>query len=237
MPSNHIKNLLLAALPRNAFDALRPDFVHVELEIRTPIYRPEDEVEWVYFPSTGMISILHSTPDSRGIELATVGKEGALGAIAGFGLSYALTAAVVQMPLTALKISAVRFRRHLAQFASLQELALKSNEVILAQTQITAACNALHNVEQRFCRWLLQTWDRSDSDTISLTQEFLGEMLGVRRTSVTEIAAKLQAKGFIQYRRGQINVLNRPELEKRSCECFHAVRHAAKIIMRTQLKQ
>src|SRR5712672_859742 len=98
MPSNNIKNLLLAGLPRNVFEALRPDLVHVELEIRTPIYRAEDEVEWVYFPSTGMISILQSTPDSRGIELATVGKEGALGAIAGFGLNYALAAAVVQMP-------------------------------------------------------------------------------------------------------------------------------------------
>ena len=130
-----IKNLLLAALPRNVFEALQPDFVHVELESRTPIYRPEDEVEWVYFPSTGMISILQATPDSRGIELATIGKECALGAIAGFGLNYALTAAVVQMPLTALKISAIRFRKHVAQFASLQEMALKSNEVILAQTQ------------------------------------------------------------------------------------------------------
>ena len=109
MASSDIKNLLLAALPRNAFEALRSDLVHVDLPIRTPIYLPDDEVEWVYFPSTGMISILQSTADSRGIELATVGKEGALGAIAGFGLNYALTAAVVQMPLIALKISAVRW--------------------------------------------------------------------------------------------------------------------------------
>ncbi|MET3840981.1 Crp/Fnr family transcriptional regulator [Bradyrhizobium sp. OAE829] len=236
MPSNEIKNLLLAALPRNAFEALRPDLVHVELESRTPIYLPDDEVEWVYFPSTGMISILQSTADSRGIELATVGKEGALGAIAGFGLNRALTAAVVQMPLTALKISAVRFRKHLTQFASLQEMALKSNEVILAQTQVTAACNALHNVKQRFCRWLLQSWDRSEGDTIPLTQEFLGEMLGVRRTSVTEIASQLQAEGIIRYRRGNIEVVKRRELEKRSCECFHAVRRVEKAIMGIELK-
>ena len=236
MASNEIKNLLLAALPRNAFEALRPDLVHVELEARTPIYLPDDEVEWVFFPSTGMISILQSTADSRGIELATVGKEGALGAIAGFGLNHALTAAVVQMPLTALKISAVRFRKHLGQFASLQEMALKSNEVILAQTQVTAACNALHNVEQRFCRWLLQSWDRSEGDTIPLTQEFLGEMLGVRRTSVTEIASQLQAEGIIRYRRGQIEVVKRRELEKRSCECFHTVRQVEKKIMGIELK-
>jgi len=237
MASNEIKNQLLAALPPNVFNALRPDLVHVELEVRTLIYAPDDEVEWVYFPSSGMISMLQPTARSRGIELATIGKEGALGAIAGFGLNHALTASVVQMPLTAIKISAIQFRKHVSQYASLQEAALKSNEVILAQTQITAACNALHNVEQRFCRWLLQTWDRSDNDTITLTQEFLGEMLGVRRTSVTEIAAKLQAEGLIRYRRGQIDVLNRAELEKHCCECFHAVRHAERTIMGIQPNQ
>jgi CRP-like cAMP-binding protein len=237
MASNEIKNELLAALPPNVFNALRPDLVHVELEIRTVIYAPEDEVEWVYFPSSGMISILQRTPDSRGIELATIGKEGVLGAIAGLGLNRALTASVVQMPLAAVKISAPRFRKHVAQYASLQEMALKSNEVILAQTQITAACNALHNVEQRFCRWLLQTWDRSENDIIMLTHEFLGEMLGVRRTSVTEIASKMQAAGIIQYRRGQIEILNRRELEKLSCECFQTVRHAERTIMGIQLKK
>jgi CRP-like cAMP-binding protein len=144
---------------------------------------------------------------------------------------------VVQMPLTAVKIAAPRFRKHVAQYASLQEMALKSNEVILAQTQITAACNALHNVEQRFCRWLLQAWDRSENDTITLTQEFLGEMLGVRRTSVTDIASKIQAAGLISYRRGHIDVLNRRELEKRSCECFRAVRRAETTIMGIQLRK
>jgi CRP-like cAMP-binding protein len=141
------------------------------------------------------------------------------------------------MPLTAVKISALNFRKHVAQYASVQELALKSNEVILAQTQITAACNALHNVEQRFCRWLLQTWDRSENDTITLTQEFLSEMLGVRRTSVTEIASRLQAEGLIRYRRGLIEVLNHPELQQRSCDCFHAVRHAERTIMGIELKK
>src|SRR4051812_37758526 len=237
MASNEIKNQLLAALPPNVFNALRPDLVHVELEIRTVIYAPEDEVEWVYFPSSGMISILQRTPDSRGIELATIGKEGALGAIAGFGLNRALTASVVQMPLTAVKISAIRFRKHVSQYASLQEMALKSNEVILAQTQITAACNALHNVEQRFCRWLLQSWERAENDTLTLTQEFLGEMLGVRRSSVSDIASKFQAQGLIRYRRGTIDLLDRTELKKRSCDCFEAVRHAERTIMGIQLNR
>src|SRR3982074_3327125 len=166
MASNQIKNKLLSALPRNVFDSLRPDLVHVELAVRTQIYAPEDEVQWVYFPPCGMISMLQSTADSRGIERAAIGKEGALGTMAGFGLNRALTASVVQMPLTAVKISAPNFRKHVSQYASVQELALKSNEVILAQTQITAACNALHNVEQRFCPWLLQTWEGSVTDAI-----------------------------------------------------------------------
>src|SRR3954464_9054968 len=237
MASNKIKNKLLSALPTNVFDALRPDLVHVEMEARTQIYSPDDEVQWVYFPSSGMISMLQSTLDSRGIELATIGREGALGTMAGFGLNRALTSSVVQMPLTAVKISAANFRKHVSQYASVQEMALKSNEVILAQTQITAACNALHNVEQRFCRWLLQTWDRSENDSITLTQEFLSEMLGVRRTSVTEIASRMQAAGLISYRRGHIDVLNRPELEKRSCECFRAVRRAETTIMGIQLRK
>jgi CRP-like cAMP-binding protein len=237
MASNQIKNKLLSALPRNVFDALRPDLVHVELQVRTQIYAAEDEVEWVYFPSSGMISMLQSTADSRGIELATIGSEGALGTMAGFGLNRALTASVVQMPLAAVRISAPNFRKHVSKYASVQEMALKSNEVILAQTQITAACNALHNVEQRFCRWLLQTWDRSENDTITLTQEFLSEMLGVRRTSVTEIASKMQADGFIRYRRGLIEVLDQRGLEQRSCDCFHAVRHAEKTIMAIELKK
>ena len=237
MASNRIKNKLLSALPANVFDALRSDLVHVELEVRTQIYAAEDEVEWVYFPSSGMISMLQSTIDSRGIELATIGREGALGTMAGFGLNRALTASVVQMPLTAVKISAPNFRKHVAQYASVQEMALKSNEVILAQTQITAACNALHSVEQRFCRWLLQTWDRSENDMITLTQEFLSEMLGVRRTSVTEIASKMQAEGLIRYRRGLIEVLDQPGLEQRSCDCFHAVRHAERTIMGIELEK
>src|SRR3954451_22267496 len=235
MASNKIKNKLLSALPANVFDALRPDLVHVELEARAQIYAPEDEVQWVYFPSSGMISILQSTVDSRGIELATIGREGALGTMAGFGLNRALTSSVVQMPLTAVRISALKFRKAVSQYASVQELALRSNEVILAQTQITAACNALHNIEQRFCRWLLQCWDRSENDTITLTQEFLSEMPGVRRTSVTEIASKMQAEGFIRYRRGLIEVLDQPGLEQRSCDCFHAVRHAERTIMGIKL--
>lgn len=237
MTSSEIKNHLLAGLPANVFNAMRSDLVHVELTMRTVIYAPDDEVEWVYFPSSGMISLLQPTAESRGIELATIGNESALGAIAGFGLNLARAASVVQMPLTAVKISVNRFRKYVSQYSTLQDLILKSNEVILAQTQISAACNALHNVEQRTCRWLLQTLERSGNDTFWLTQEFLGEMLGVRRTSITDVASKLQAAGIIRYRRGQIEVLNRPELEHRSCGCFRDVRRAARIIMGTKLTE
>src|SRR4051794_41712982 len=124
MASNQIKNKLLSALPRNVFDALRPDLVHVELEVRTQIYAPEDEVQWVYFPSSGMISMLQSTPDSRGIELATIGRESALGTMAGFWLNPAPTSSVVQKPPTPLQKLALHIFKHISQNCPLQEKGL-----------------------------------------------------------------------------------------------------------------
>jgi CRP-like cAMP-binding protein len=102
-------------------------------------------------------------------------------------------------------------------------MCIQYNEVLLSQARVTAACNALHVVEARFCRWLLQSADRVESDTVALTHEFLAEMLGVRRTSVTEVASKIQAAGLINYTRGQITILKRPALEKMSCECYQTL--------------
>jgi CRP-like cAMP-binding protein len=160
LASDHFENQLLAALPSDVFSAIQPSLIHVELKLRTVLYNADDEVDWVYFPRAGMISLLHVLDDSRGIEIATIGNEGVLGAMAGFGLHLALSLSIVQVPLSASKISATNFRRLASQHPPIRELAIKYNEVLLAQTQVTAACNALHAVEQRFCRWLLQTSDR-----------------------------------------------------------------------------
>lgn len=225
MAGDHLDNQLLASLPGNIFHAIQPALVQVELKLRTNIYNADDEIDWVYFPQSGMISILHVLDDSRGIEIATIGNEGVLGAMTAFGLRLSLSQAIVQVPLQASKISAVHFRRLAGEHAAIQNMAIKYNEVLLAQTQVTAACNALHTAERRLCRWLLQTSDRAKSDTLQLTQEFLSEMLGVRRTSVTEIAKRLQRAGLIQNRRGGVTIVDRPGVEALSCSCFEAVRH------------
>jgi CRP-like cAMP-binding protein len=236
LASEHLDNQLLAALPSDVFSAIQPSLVHVEFKLRTVLYNAEDEVDWVYFPRSGMISLLHVLDDSRGIEIATIGNEGVLGAMAGFGLHLALSLSVVQVHLNASKISATNFRRLAGQHAPIRDLAIRYNEVLLAQTQVTAACNALHAVEQRFCRWLLQTSDRANSDQLSLTQEFLAEMLGVRRTSVTEIARRLQAAGLIQYRRGLVTLVDRQGLENLSCSCLGTVRRLQDRLMSQTLR-
>lgn len=236
MASDHLDNQLLASLPGNIFNAIQPMLVQVELRVRTNIYNPEDEVDWIYFPQSGMISLLHVLEDSRGIEIATIGNEGVLGAMAGLGLHIALSQALVQAALRASKISAVHFRRLVTEHASIHNMAIKYNEVLLAQTQITAACNALHTAERRLCRWLLQTSERAKSNTLQLTQEFLAEMLGVRRTSVTEIAKRLQASGLIQYRRGEVTIVDRPGVELLACSCFAATRQMEQRLMGQTLR-
>ena len=139
--------------------------------------------------------------------------------------------AVVQVPMAGAQIAAPMFRKAAQQSSELRNLIVKYNEVLLAQVQTTAACNALHHVEARLSRWILQTRDRTDTDRIPLTQEFLSEMLGVRRTSVSEVAHKLQAAGLIRYSRGVIEIVDRPALERRACECYAAIREKAARIL------
>ena len=161
--------------------------------------------------------------DGKAIETATVGREGVVGAMAGLGLYKSLVRVVVQMPVSVSKISATHFRTVAANSDPVRNLCIRYNEVLLSQARVTAACNALHSIEARFCRWLLQSADRAASDTVALTQEFLAEMLGVRRTSVTEVASKVQASGAITYSRGVIKILDRPALMRMSCECYETL--------------
>jgi CRP-like cAMP-binding protein len=182
-----------------------------------------DEVDQIYFPHYGMLSLLAVLRDGKAIETATVGREGVVGAMAGLGLYKSLVRTVVQMPMTGSRIAATHFRTAAAGSDPVRNLCIRYNEVLLSQARVTAACNALHSIEARFCRWLLQSADRAASDTISLTQEFLAEMLGVRRTSVTEVASKMQSAGLITYSRGVIKILDRQALMRTSCECYETL--------------
>jgi len=223
-----LDNRLLASLPGSELSALAVHLTTVVLPQGTSVYEVGTEVEQVYFPHHGMFSLLAVMRDGKAIETATVGREGVIGAMAGLGLYKSLVRVNVQLPMTASRISSVAFRRSVASSQPIRDLCIRYNEVLLTQARITAACNALHPIDQRFCRWLLQSADRAAGDTITLTQELLADMLGVRRTSVTEVAGKIQDQGIITYSRGVIKVLDRDALERMSCECYQTlVEHEA----------
>jgi len=216
-------NHLLAGLLSEAAALLMPHFSIHSLKQGIVLYEAGDEVEYVYFPHSGMISMLAVMQNGKAIETATIGREGVVGAMAGLGLYTSTVRAVVQLPMVASRINAGRFRQAAAASKPVENICIRYNEVLLTQARLTAACNALHPVDARFCRWLLQSADRAESSTLPLTQELLSEMLGVRRTSVTDVAGRLQKEGLISFSRGVIHILDRPALEAMTCECYQSL--------------
>ena len=215
-----LDNKLLSALPRDQLDLLAPHMSTSNLAQGFVVLESGDEFDQVYFPHNGMLSLLTVMRDGKAIEIATVGREGVVGAMAGLGLYKSSARVVVQLPLSVTRIAASQFRKIVDNSNSVRNLCLHYNEVLLLQARVTAACNALHPVESRFCRWLLQSADRAESGTVQITQEFLAAMLGVRRTSVTEVASQIQKLGAIAYSRGNITIIDRNALESLSCECY-----------------
>ncbi|WP_140979472.1 Crp/Fnr family transcriptional regulator [Bradyrhizobium guangdongense] len=213
-------NHLLASLPHAQFSLLSPFMVVEQLAQGTVLVEAGEETDSVYFPHRGMLSLLAVLKDGRAIETATVGREGVVGAMAGLGVHISHVRVVVQLQAEVTKIPASRFRKATGDSAILRTLCIGYNEILLSQARINVACNAVHVIEARFYRWLLQTADTAGNDTIHLTQQFLAEMLGVRRTSVTEVARKVQDTGAIHYSRGEIQILDRQILERLSCECY-----------------
>jgi CRP-like cAMP-binding protein len=224
-PLSVSRNRLLGALRPSERALLEPYLKEVTLSQGQILQEQGDDIEQIYFPHHGMISLV-AVMNNGGkiIETATVGREGAVGAMAGFGPRHAFRRAIVQVAGTAAKIPTAHFREAVKSSEALRDILVRYNEVLLAQVQQAAACNAFHEAEQRLARWLLQTRDRIDTDTIPLTQEFLAQMLGVRRTTVTIIAHALQERGLLRYRRGQIEITDRQGLERVSCECYETVR-------------
>jgi len=182
-----------------------------------------------------MISLLAILETGEAIEIAAIGREGALGTRFGAGPQLSFARAVVQLAGTALRIDISQFNQAATRSSAIAALAMSANDVLLANLQQSAACNAMHGLEARLARWLLHARDRHDSDTLPLTQEFLSEMLGVRRTTVTLAARMLQNAGVIRYRRGHIKILDREGLEAVSCECYGAVRRNIARILHSEL--
>jgi CRP-like cAMP-binding protein len=223
-PGIPLDNKLLSALPREQMELLAPHMTTRQLPQGLVLLEAGEEFDHVYFPHSGMLSLLVVMRDGKGIEVATVGREGVVGAMAGLGLYKSSVRVVVQLAMAATRIAATHFRKAVDSSDAVRDLCIRYNEVLLLQARVTAACNAVHPVEARFCRWLLQSADRAESNTVQLTQEFLSEMLGVRRTSVTDVAGHIQKLGAITYTRGVIKIVDRNVLESLSCECYQTLR-------------
>jgi CRP-like cAMP-binding protein len=218
------RNLLLAALPEQDLALLVPHLKEVSLDQEALLQEQGGLIEQVYFPHDGIISLVAVMRHGDAIETATIGYEGAVGSFAGLGMRRSHMRAIVQVKGAALRIAAPNFRKAAEESAAVRQIIVRYGEMLLIQVQQTAACNALHAVEARLSRWLLQARDRLESNTIKLTHEFLSQMLGVRRTTVTVVANVLQQAGVIRYHRGQIEIVDRIGLEARACECYDAIR-------------
>jgi len=222
------RNHLLASLPENEYAQLQPFLKDMPLKQGTVLAEQGEVIDQVYFPHSGMVSIVVVLSEGeKSVETATVGREGAVGAIAGLGDRKSSARAIVQVEGSGSRISARHLQATVKQSPLLRDFIVRYQEMLLHQAQQSTACNALHEARPRLCRWLLQTRDRLDTDVVALTQEFLAQMLGVRRTTVTELARGLQSKGFVRYKRGKIEILDRPGLEECACECYQALRHQA----------
>lgn len=219
-------NRLLAALPSDVLMLLEPDSKQVVLPQGVVCFDPGDPINQVYFPHTGMISCLVPTGAGEMVETSSVGREGAVGLQSGLGERVSFTRAMVQIAGKFSVIPASRFAYAAGHNAALRDLIIRYTEMLWAEAQQNAACNAIHDGAARLSRWLLQCADRIGSDQLTLTQEFLAEMLGVRRTTVTLLAQELQNKGILRYSRGRITILDRGRLEDCACECYGAIRYA-----------
>jgi CRP-like cAMP-binding protein len=223
-PHNVIENRLLAALPREEYARLLPSLERVRLPQGKVLSDAGDLISYAYFPLGGIVSFLSITEDGEIIEVAIVGNEGMVGIPLILRKSVTPYRTVMRAPAEVMKMRAEVLKRELNRGGLLQELLLRYTHAFLAQVSQSAVCNRFHNVEARLCRWLLAARDRLKSNSLHLTQEFISEMLGAPRTSVTTAALNLQSAGVISYRRGHITVLDQRALERAACECYWIIR-------------
>jgi CRP-like cAMP-binding protein len=218
------QNHLLAALPAAELMRLSPHLERVPLPLGSVIYESGGEQGHVYFPASGIVSLLCVMNDGSAAEIAVVGNEGVVGISLFMGGETTPSRAVVQSAGSAYRLKAAVIKAEFARGDTLQRLLLRYTQALITQMTQTAVCNRHHVLEQQLCRWLLLSLDRLPSNELVMTQQLIANMLGVRREGVTEAAGRLQADGLINYRRGRINVLDRARLEERVCECYGVVR-------------
>jgi CRP-like cAMP-binding protein len=227
------ENRLLSRLGTRDRSWLQPHLKKISLARGTVLHPAGVVIERVYFPLSGMVSVLAIMKTGEAIETAIIGREGVVGASVGIEGSQSFGQAIVQITGSAWQMSAAKFVAISKASASFRTLMNGYQSVVLLQAQQSAACHALHNVEARLCRWLLHSQDATEDTQLTLTQEFLSHMMGVRRASVSLSAHALQKAGLIKYSRGEIEIVDRNGLEDSACECYEAVReHIDKAVPR-----
>ena len=213
-------NRLLGLLSPRDYERLRPHLHRMPLRYRQSLYRARKPIGFVYFIETGVGSLVNTMASGDAAEVGTIGNEGVVGLPILLGDDRAPTNVYVQVPGAGLRMEASLFEKELARSASMRIVMLHYAHAFFNQVAQSAACNQFHSIEQRCCRWLLMTHDRMQSDEFLLTQEFLAMMLGVQRTGVSTVAAALQRAGLIRYKRGEVTIIDRAGLIRRSCECY-----------------
>lgn len=225
-------NLLLASLPPVVLATLQPHLKPIELVQGTILFEVGQQIDRVYFPHSGIISLVVSLSSGEMIEAAMVGRESLIGASAALDGKMSLNQAVVQIAGAASALDIDRLRALADTDAGVRATLIRHEQLVLAQAQQSAACNAVHTVEARLARWLLRSRDLTGGDDLMFTQEFLAQMLGVRRTSVSLVANTLQQAGMVRYRRGHIRILDVEALQDTACECYATVKaHSDRLLI------
>jgi CRP-like cAMP-binding protein len=218
------KNRLLAALPAANYQRLLPDLELSPLELGAVLYEAGGRMKHVYFPTDCIVSLLQVMENGDSAEIAVVGCEGLVGISLFMGGGSTPSRALVQSAGVAFRLPADKLKEEFVRGGETQHALLRYTQALITQMAQTAVCNRHHTLDQQLCRWLLLSLDRLSSNEISMTQELISNMLGVRREGVTEAAGRLQAAGLIHYHRGHIKVLDRAKLEQRVCECYALVK-------------
>jgi len=220
-----ITNEILLDLPRKELEILSPKLELVRLGLRHILHEPGDSLKSAYFCNSGLISILSVFPDGKSVEVGLVGNEGFIGLPLVVGFRTATTRAVVQIESTVFRVDGEALVAILRQCPTLERRLQQFSQVMTMQVTQIAACNRLHEVDERLARWLLMSADRISSNSVPLTQELLAQMLGTRRSSVTVAAGILQKAGLIAYARGDVRIVDRHGLEEMACECYGIMQH------------
>jgi len=225
-------NVIIDSLPQDALRQL--GLKDIELSSGQVLYQPGDLVEAIYFPRTAIISLVVTLSTGETIEAAMVGRDGIIGAASALDGKISLSRAITQIPGQCSVCDSAAFKATALKSEKLLSLIMRHEQTVYAQAQQSVACMAAHNVESRLARWMLRARDLVQTDTLPFTQEFLSEMLGVRRTSVTLVAHGLQQAGLIKYRRGKIQITNVDGLHEVACECYGRVKEQYQNLLGTE---